>query len=87
MMRALQVVAIRRTGHGPSTLFDRTGMTARPRSETHLGVRLQPQAVSKSLIEHSTLVPMVAGFPTRFGMTLRIGECLSYEGVAIDSAA
>jgi hypothetical protein len=43
--------------------------------------------VSKSLIEHSTLVPMVAGFPTRFGMTLRIGKCLSYEGVAIDSAA
>jgi hypothetical protein len=87
MMRALQVVAIRRTRHGPSTFFDRTGMTARPRSETHLGVRLQPQAVSKSLIEHSTVVPMMAGFPIPFGMSLRIRECLSYEDVAIDSAA
>jgi hypothetical protein len=62
-------------------------MTARARSETHLGVRLQPQAVSKSLIEHSTVVSLMTGFPIRFGMTLRIREGLSYEGVAIDSAA
>lgn len=87
MMRALQVDVIRRTGHGPSTLFDRTGMTARPRSETRLGVRLQPQAVSKSLIEHSTMVPMMVGFPIPFGMSLRIEEGLEYEDVAIDSAA
>jgi hypothetical protein len=87
MMSALQAVVIWRIGHGLSTRFARPGMTARPRSETHLGGRLQPQAVSKSLIEHSTLVPMVAGFPSPFSIRLRLGEWLSYEGVAIDSAA
>ena len=55
----------------PSQWCDR----AAPTLETHLGVRIRPQSLPKSLIEKSRPVLLIAGFPIPFGITLRMREC------------